>query len=132
MEPVKRIMLLHKESPQPAAAACNLKPWLESRGVSSEAVCASAETMELRATAAACDAVLVLGGSMVVRATLAVLVLVLGSSVVMRATPLAVLVLGSGVVMRATGTVYMLLSLAHHSGRAESKSDSEKMCQFHC
>jgi NAD+ kinase len=62
MEPVKRIMLLHKDSPQPAAAACNLKPWLESRGVSSEAVCASAETMELRATVAACDAVLVLGG----------------------------------------------------------------------
>ena len=62
MEPVKRIMLLHKDSPQPAAAACNLKPWLESRGVCSEEVCASAETMELRATAAACDAVLVLGG----------------------------------------------------------------------
>ena len=62
MEPVKRIMLLHKDSPQPVAAACNLKPWLESRGVCSETVCASAETMELRATAAACDAVLVLGG----------------------------------------------------------------------
>ena len=62
MEPVKRILLLHKESPQPANAACALQSWLESRGVSSEVLCASADPVELRASAAASDAVLVLGG----------------------------------------------------------------------
>ncbi|MBQ2760593.1 MAG: NAD(+)/NADH kinase [Mailhella sp.] len=62
MEPVKRIMLLHKESPRPAAAAYALRTWLEARGVSAEVVCATADLMELRASAAACDAVLVLGG----------------------------------------------------------------------
>ena len=55
-------MLLHKDSPQPEAAAYALLPWLESRGVHAEVVCASACAMEQRACAAASDAVLVLGG----------------------------------------------------------------------
>jgi len=62
MEPLKRIMLLHKESDQPTAAAYALRTWLESRGVASEVVPASADVMELRSCAAASDAVLVLGG----------------------------------------------------------------------
>ena len=62
MESVKRIMLLHKDSPRPAAAAYALRSWLESRNVSASVVCATADHMELCSCAAASDAVLVLGG----------------------------------------------------------------------
>ena len=62
MESLKRIMLLHKDSPSPAAAAYALRSWLEERNVSATVVCATADQMELCSSAASSDAVLVLGG----------------------------------------------------------------------
>ena len=62
MESLKRIMLLHKDSPRPAAAAYALRSWLEERNVSATVVSATADQLELCSCAASSDAVLVLGG----------------------------------------------------------------------
>ena len=62
MQALKRILILYKNSPSPAETARSLRLWLGARGVESEMLSADVELMPLRASAAASDAVLVLGG----------------------------------------------------------------------
>ncbi len=62
MQALKRILILYKNSPSPAETARSLRLWLCARGVETEMFSADVELMPLRASAAASDAVLVLGG----------------------------------------------------------------------
>ncbi len=62
MTPIKRVLILHKDSPQPAEAARSLPAWFARRGVDAELLSVKADAMLQRSSAAASDAILVLGG----------------------------------------------------------------------
>ena len=62
MQPISRLLILHKDNPQPENAGRALIPWLRSRQVEGVLLSAGADAMTMRAEAAASDAVLVLGG----------------------------------------------------------------------
>lgn len=62
MNALTRILILHKDSPQPAQTASMLVDWFSARGVQTCTLPAHADAMPLRSSAAASDAVLVLGG----------------------------------------------------------------------
>ena len=62
MQPISRLLILHKDNPQPEHAGRALIPWLRSRQVEGVLLSAGADAMTMRAEAAASDAVLVLGG----------------------------------------------------------------------
>ena len=62
MEPIKRLLLLHKDHAQPYQAGLFLLDWLRAQGVEAELLCAGSDTLTLRSSAAASDAILILGG----------------------------------------------------------------------
>lgn len=62
MNSLSRLLILHKEHPHPAGTGSFLIRWLKARGVDASILSAEADTMTMRAAAAASDAVLVLGG----------------------------------------------------------------------
>jgi len=62
MNALTRILILHKDSPQPSQAASMLVDWFSAHGVHADTLPADADPMPLRSSAAASDAVLVLGG----------------------------------------------------------------------
>lgn len=62
MRPISRLLILHKDNPQPENAGRALLPWLRERRVDGVLLSAGSDAMTMRAEAAASDAVLVLGG----------------------------------------------------------------------
>ena len=62
MQPISRLLILHKDSLQPEETGRALIPWLRERHVDGVLLSANADAMTMRAEAAARDAVLVLGG----------------------------------------------------------------------
>lgn len=62
MHPISRLLILHKDNPQPENAGRELTGWLKARHVDSALLSAGADAITMRAEAAASDAVLVLGG----------------------------------------------------------------------
>lgn len=62
MRPISRLLILHKDNPQPENAGRALLPWLRERRVDGVLLSAGSDPMTMRAEAAASDAVLVLGG----------------------------------------------------------------------
>ena len=62
MAPITRLLILHKDHPQPEAMGQALVPWLRARGVDASRLPSGADSITMRAEAAASDAVLVLGG----------------------------------------------------------------------
>lgn len=62
MRPISRLLILHKDNPQPENAGRALLPWLRERSVDGVLLSAGSDAMTMRAEAAASDAVLVLGG----------------------------------------------------------------------
>lgn len=62
MQPISRLLILHKDSLQPEETGRALIPWLRERHVDGILLSANADAMTMRAEAAARDAVLVLGG----------------------------------------------------------------------
>ena len=62
MTPITRLLILHKDNPQPEAMGRALLPWLRARGVDGSLLPSGADAITMRAEAAASDAVLVLGG----------------------------------------------------------------------
>jgi len=62
MNAFSRLLLLHKNHPQPLATALELQEWLKARSIRSEVHSAELDTMEMRAKAAASDAIIILGG----------------------------------------------------------------------
>ncbi len=62
MQPISRLLILHKDHPQPEETGRALLPWLRERHVDGVLLPAGADAITMRAQAAASDAVLVLGG----------------------------------------------------------------------
>ncbi len=62
MQPISRLLILHKDNPQPENAGRSLIPWLHARQVDGVLLSAGTDAITMRAEAAASDAVLVLGG----------------------------------------------------------------------
>jgi len=62
MNPIKRILILHKDSHQPMETGRTLSAWFARHGVEAELLSVKADALLQRAGAAASDAVLVLGG----------------------------------------------------------------------
>lgn len=62
MEPIKRLLLLHKDHAQPYQAGLFLLEWLRARHIEAELLCAGSDAFTLHSSAAASDAVLILGG----------------------------------------------------------------------
>lgn len=62
MHAISRLLILHKDNPQPEAFGRNLSLWLQDRGVDAFLLSSGADAITMRSAAAASDAVLVLGG----------------------------------------------------------------------
>lgn len=62
MHSISRLLILHKDNPQPESAGRALLSWLRERRADGVLLSASADAITMRSEAAASDAVLVLGG----------------------------------------------------------------------
>lgn len=62
MHAISRLLILHKDHPQPEAFGRDLADWLRERGVDAFLLSSGADAITMRSAAATSDAVLVLGG----------------------------------------------------------------------